>query len=297
MKKSPGARFCKALAQERPMQIVGVINAYVALMAQATGFRAIYLSGAAVANGAHGLPDLGLTTLHDVAEEVRRITASVELPLLVDIDTGWGGPLMIGRTIREIEKAGAAAVHIEDQFISKRCGHRPGKKIISTQEMVDKIKAAVDSRKESAFQIMARTDAAAVEGIEAAIERAIAYCEAGADLLFPEALTSLEEYSLFKKAVNIPILANITEFGKTPLFTIDELATVPVDMALYPLTIWRTMNFAALNALQTLRNSGSQRSLIDAMQSREELYTFLRYHELEAKAESLSVATNKRVYP
>lgn len=284
MKKSPGALFCKALVEERPLQIVGVINAYVALMAQATGFRALYLSGAGIANGAYGLPDLGLTTLNDVAEEVRRITSSTELPLLVDIDTGWGGTLMIRRAIFEIERAGAAAVHIEDQIFSKRCGHRPGKKIISKQEMIDKIKAAVDSRKENAFQIMARTDAAAVEGVEAAVERAIAYREAGADLLFPEALTSLEEYRLFKAAVDIPILANITEFGKTPLFTKEELASVPVDMALYPLTIWRTMNFAALNALKTLRNNGTQKSFINAMQSREELYSFLRYHELEAKS-------------
>lgn len=266
---------------ESPLQIVGITNAYIALMAEKVGFAALYLSGAGVANSCYGLPDLAMTTLTEVVAEVRKITSCSLLPLLVDIDTGWGSSLMIQRTIVEMEKAGAAAVHIEDQQADKRCGHLPGKKLVSKQLMVDRIKAAVDARTNPDFQIMARTDAAATEGVHSAIERSIAYIEAGADLLFPEALTSLEAYGAYKAAVGAPVLANMTEFGNTPLLTCEELHSADIDMVLYPLSIFRSMNFAALSALKAIKKEGSQKSLIHHMQTREELYAFLRYDQFE----------------
>lgn len=279
----PGRRFRNALTYETPLKIVGVINAYVALMAKHSGFKALYLSGAGVANSSYGLPDLALTTLDNVLEDVRRITMTTEVPLLVDIDTGWGGPLMVQQTIKSMIRAGAAAVHIEDQMINKRCGHRPGKRVIPKEDMVDKIKAAVDARIDPSFVIMARTDALAVEGWEAMIERATAYIEAGADMLFPEALSSLDQYTKIKEAVKVPVLANITEFGQTPLFTSKELGSAGVDMVLYPLSVNRAMNLAALKVLQTIKETGTQQSVLEAMQTREELYGFLNYEEYENK--------------
>ena len=278
---TPGQKFHDALSQEKPLQIVGVINAYVALMAQQAGYRALYVSGAGVANSSYGLPDLAMTTLDNVLEDVRRVTAVVDLPLLVDIDTGWGNALMIARTIKSMIRAGAAAIHIEDQIIEKRCGHRPGKRLVSTEIMCDRIKAAVDAKTDPNFVVMARCDGLAVEGFSATLERAAAYCEAGADMLFPEAFGSLEEYKKFKSVVNVPILANITEFGKTPLFTREELANAGVDMALYPLTVNRAMNKAAFEVLQTLRLQGSQKGLLDQMQTRNELYKVLDYEKYE----------------
>lgn len=269
------------------MQVVGVINAYAAILAEKTGFRALYVSGAGVANASHGLPDLGMTNLDDVVTDVRRVTSVTGLPVLVDIDTGWGSALNIARTIRELERAGAAAVHIEDQVLAKRCGHRPGKAIVDTDEMTDRIKAAVDARTDPDFVIMARTDAFAREGLDAALERALRYKEAGADMLFPEALTALDQYRVFAAKTGMPVLANITEFGHTPLFTTKELAGAGVSLALYPLSAFRAMNAAALRVYQTLRKDGTQQGVVDLMQTREELYQYLGYHEYERKLDEL----------
>ncbi len=284
---SAGARFWQALEAEKPLQVAGTINAYSALLANKAGFRAIYLSGAGVANASFGLPDLAMTTLGDVCEDIRRISYATELPLLVDADTGWGGAFMIGRTVREMIRAGAAACHIEDQVGVKRCGHRPGKALVETAEMVDRIKAAVDGRTDDKFTIMARTDAHAVEGLDAALERSAAYVEAGADMIFAEALTTLDEYRQFTAAITVPVLANLTEFGKTPMFTTSELANVGIRLALYPLSAYRAMSKAAENVYATLRKEGSQRSIIDDMQTREELYDVLGYHEYEDKLDRL----------
>ncbi len=284
---SPGARFRAAVRDETPLQVPGAINAYAAILAERTGFKALYVSGAGVANASHGLPDLGMTNLHDVVEDVRRITSVTDLPVLVDIDTGWGSALNIARTIRELERAGAAAVHIEDQVLAKRCGHRPNKAIVDTAEMTDRIKAAVDARRDEQFVIMARTDAFAREGLDAALERARAYHAAGADMLFPEALTKLDEYRAFVDGVGIPVLANITEFGKTPLFTKDELKSAGVAIALYPLSAFRAMNAAALKVFMTLRETGTQQGVTDIMQTRDELYDYLGYHTYEAKLDEL----------
>lgn len=284
---SPGARLRDALQQERPLQVVGAVNAYCALLAEHAGFRALYLSGAGVANASHGLPDLGMTSLTDVVEDIRRLTAVTALPLLVDADTGWGGALTIARTVREMQRAGAAALHIEDQVSAKRCGHRPGKAIVPTEEMVDRIRAAVDARTDETFAIMARTDALANEGLDAAIERGGRYREAGADLLFPEALTELAQYRRFAEAVGLPVLANITEFGATPLFTREELAAAGVAMALYPLSAFRAMSAAAERVYREIRAAGTQRGVVDLMQTRQELYGHLGYHEYERKLDEL----------
>jgi|SRR5665213_507804 len=284
---SPGARFRQALAQEKPLQVAGAINAYTARLAQATGFRALYLSGGGVAANSLGLPDLGISSMEDVLTDVRRITDVVPLPLLVDIDTGWGGAFNIARTIRAMEKTGAAAVHIEDQVSAKRCGHRPGKEIVSADEMVDRIKAAVDARTDPAFVIMARTDALANEGLAAAIERAQAYVAAGADMIFAEAVTELAMYAQFRAAVGVPILANITEFGQTPLFTRDELAEAGVDIVLYCCAAYRAMNAAALKVYEAIRTEGTQKSVLPLMQSRADLYRYLDYHAYEQKLDEL----------
>jgi methylisocitrate lyase len=281
--ESAGARFRRALVEERPLQIVGTPNALVAMMAARAGYRAIYLSGAGVANLSFGLPDLGVTTLDNVLEDARRITGAVDLPLLVDVDTGFGGELMIGRTVREMVRAGVAAIHIEDQVSDKRCGHRPGKALVSRQEMVDRIKAAVDARAEPGFVIMARTDAMAVEGQGSALERAAAYVEAGADMIFPEALGDLGQYAAFKKATGRPVLANLTEFGVTPGFTTAQLAAAGVDMALYPLSASRAMNKAAARVLTEIRAQGSQAGVVAEMQTRAELYELLDYEKLERR--------------
>jgi len=279
---SAGARFVQALADEKPLQIVGAINANHALLAKRAGYRAIYLSGGGVAAGSLGVPDLGITTLEDVLVDVRRITNVCDTPLLVDADTGFGpSAFNIGRTVKDLIKAGAAAIHIEDQVGAKRCGHRPNKEIVSKGEMVDRIKAAVDARTDDSFQIMARTDAIANEGIDLAIERALAYIAAGADLVFPEAITELSDYKKFAQAVKKPILANITEFGLTPLFTRDQLAANGVGMILYPLSAFRAMNKAAENVYETIRRDGTQSGLIDSMQSRDELYERINYHAFE----------------
>lgn len=285
--RTPGARLRTAVEQERPLQVVGTINAYAAMLAERSGFRALYLSGAGVANASYGLPDLGITSLDNVLEDVRRITAATPLPLLVDGDTGWGGAFNIARTIKELIRAGAAGVHIEDQVQAKRCGHRPGKMIVSKGEMVDRIKAAVDARTDPDFVIMARTDAFAVEGMEAAIERACLCRDAGADMIFPEALTELEQYRTFAQAVKMPVLANITEFGKTPLFTIDELRAADVALALYPLSAFRAMSRAALNVYEAIRRDGTQRAVLDTMQTRAELYDVLNYYNYEKKLDEL----------
>jgi methylisocitrate lyase len=284
---SAGARFRAALEAEKPLQIAGTINAYSALLAERAGFRAIYLSGAGVANASFGLPDLAMTTLNDVCEDVRRIASATDLPLLVDADTGWGSAFMIGRTMRELIWAGAAGCHIEDQVAVKRCGHRPGKALVSSDEMSDRIKAAVDGRIDEQFAIMARTDAHAVEGQQAALDRAAAYVEAGADMIFAEALTTLEEYKQFTSAVNAPVLANLTEFGKTPLFTTDEMADAGVAMTLYPLSAFRAMSAAALEVYTTLRNDGNQSAVLDKMQTRMELYDVLGYQAYEDKLDEL----------
>lgn len=286
---SAGARFWQALEAEKPLQVVGTINAYSALLAEKAGFRAIYLSGAGVANASFGLPDLAMTTLGDVCEDIRRISYATELPLLVDADTGWGGAFMIGRTVREMIRAGAAACHIEDQVGIKRCGHRPGKALVETTEMVDRIKAAVDGRTDDRFSIMARTDAHAVEGQQAALDRSAAYVEAGADMIFAEALTTLEEYEQFTAAITVPVLANLTEFGKTPMFTTEELAGVGVSLALYPLSAYRAMSKAAESVYATLRKDGTQKAVIGDMQTRDELYEVLGYHEYEDKLDKLFV--------
>lgn len=277
MQHSPGQKLRLAIQEEKPLQIVGTINAYAALMAKSIGFRALYLSGAGVANSSFGLPDLGLTTLNDVLEDAQRITAAVDLPLLVDIDTGWGNSLMIQRTIRQMERARVAAVQMEDQVAQKRCGHLSGKQLVSTAEMVDRIKAAVDARKDESFVIVARTDAYGVEEWDNTVQRAIAYKEAGADVLFPEALQTLEQFRTIKSAVQIPVLANLTEFGRTPLFTLEDLLEANVDIALYPLSVNRAMNLAGLKVLQELRQRGTQKLIVDQMQTREELYHFLNY--------------------
>jgi methylisocitrate lyase len=284
---TPGARLRAAVEQERPLQVMGAINAYAAMMAERIGYRALYLSGAGVANASYGLPDLGITSLNDVLEDVRRIAAASTLPLLVDADTGWGGAFNIARTVREMIRAGAAGMHLEDQVQTKRCGHRPGKAIVSAGEMVDRIKAAVDARTDASFVIMARTDALAGEGMEAAMERAGRYVEAGADMLFPEAVVRLEQYRDFARAVAVPVLANITEFGKTPLFTVEELGEAGVRLVLYPLSAFRAMNAAALKVYRTIRMQGTQRELLDAMQTRAELYEFLDYHAYERKLDAL----------
>ena len=283
---TPGARLRQAVARERPLQVVGAINAYHARMAEAVGYRAIYLSGGGVAAASYGLPDLGMTSLNDVLEDVRRITAITDLPLLVDADTGWGGAFNIARTVREMIRAGAAGMHIEDQVAEKRCGHRPGKAIVPKQEMVDRIKAAVDERSRD-FVIMARTDALAVEGMDAAIERALACVEAGADMIFPEAVVELDQYRCFVDAVGVPVLANITEFGQTPLFDRVELGSVGVGLVLYPLSAFRAMNKAALAVYETLRREGSQKGVVNLMQTRRELYEFLNYHAYEQKLDEL----------
>jgi methylisocitrate lyase len=277
----------KALQQETPLQIVGTINAYSALLAKECGYRAIYLSGAGVANASYGLPDLAITTMNDVLEDVRRITSIVDLPLLVDIDTGWGSAFNIERTIREMIKAGAAAVHIEDQVQAKRCGHRPNKAVVAADEMVDRIKAAVDAKTNPHFTIMARTDALANEGLNAAIDRIQQYVEAGADMVFFEGVTKLSEYQALTKVCKTPVLANITEFGKTPLFTKEELASVGVKMILYPLSAFRAMSKAALDVYQTIRQEGTQKNLLNKMQTRDELYEVLHYHDYEKKLDEL----------
>ncbi|UZD58881.1 methylisocitrate lyase [Shewanella algae] len=287
MTRSAGLRFRQALAKAKPLQIVGTTNAYFALMAEQSGVQALYLSGAGVANASYGLPDLGMTSMNDVLIDASRITSATELPLLVDIDTGWGGAFNIARTIKEFEKAGVAAVHMEDQVSQKRCGHRPNKAVVSTEEMVDRIKAAVDARTDENFVIMARTDAVAVEGLDAGIERAQAYIEAGADMIFAEALTELDQYRRFKAAVSAPILANMTEFGKTELFNKEQLAEAGADMVLYPLSTFRAANLAALKVMQALMADGHQRNVVDAMQTREELYKFLGYHHYETKLDEL----------
>ncbi|SBS29247.1 Methylisocitrate lyase [Marinomonas spartinae] len=286
-KHSAGLRFRQAVQEHAPLQVVGAVNAYCAMMAEQTGHHAIYLSGGGVSNASYGLPDLGMTDLHDVLEDVRRITSASDLPLLVDIDTGFGGAFNITRTIQQMERAGVAAVHIEDQVQQKRCGHRPNKAIVSQDEMVDRIKACVDARHDESFVIMARTDALAVEGMESAIERAIACVEAGADMIFPEAMITLEQYKEFVEAVKVPVLANITEFGATPLFSKEELASVGVGLVLYPLSAFRAMNKAALNVYQHLLSDGHQRNVVDSMQTRNELYAFLNYHEYEDKLDEL----------
>jgi methylisocitrate lyase len=284
---SPGARLRAAVAEERPLQVVGSINAYAARMAAASGFKAIYLSGGGVAANSLGVPDLGISTLDDVLIDIRRITDACALPLLVDADTGWGGAFNIARTVKSIDKFGAAGLHIEDQVQTKRCGHRPGKEIVSKQEMVDRIKAAVDARSDPQFVIMARTDALAVEGIDSALERAVACVEAGADMIFPEAMTELAMYRRFKDAVKVPILANITEFGHTPLYTRDELGAVGVDIVLYCCSAYRAMNAAALATYQAIRRDGTQKNVLDRMQTRADLYRYLDYHAYEAKLDEL----------
>jgi methylisocitrate lyase len=293
-KRTPGGLLRAALGEEKPLQVAGAINAYAAMMAEQSGFRALYLSGAGVANACFGLPDLGMTTLTEVAEEVRRITAATSLPLLVDVDTGWGHAFMIGRTIREMVRAGAAGVHIEDQVAAKRCGHRLGKALVGTAEMTDRLKAAVDARTDPAFVIMARTDAVAVEGMDAALERACRYREAGADMLFPEALADLSHYRRFADETGLPVLANMTEFGATPLYDREELAAAGVSLALYPVSAFRAMAAAALRVYRAIRAEGSQRSVVDIMQSRTELYDFLSYHDYERKLDELIGKEEKR---
>jgi len=284
---SAGARFRAALEAERPLQVAGTINAFTALLAEKAGFRAIYLSGAGVANASFGLPDLAMTTLNDVCEDIRRIASATEVPLLVDADTGWGGAFMIGRTIREMIRAGAAGCHLEDQVAAKRCGHRPGKALVETAEMGDRIKAAVDGRIDDAFVITARTDAHAVEGQQAALDRAAAYVEAGADMIFAEALTTLDEYKQFTDTIQVPVLANLTEFGQTPLFTTEELAGVGIRMALYPLTAFRAMSKTALDVYTDVREKGTQSGVIDRMQTRMDLYDVLGYQAYEDKLDEL----------
>ncbi len=284
---SPGARFRAAVVAEQPLQVVGAITAYAARMAQRTGFNAIYLSGGGVAANSLGMPDLGISTMEDVLTDIRRITDVCDLPLLVDADTGWGGAFNIARTVRSLIKAGAGAMHIEDQVAAKRCGHRPGKAIVSREEMVDRIKSAVDARTDDQFVIMARTDSMAAEGLESAIERALACVEAGADMIFPEAIRTLEQFRQFKAAVQVPILANITEFGMTPLFTRDELASANVDIILYCCGAYRAMNKAALNFYETVRRDGTQKAVVPSMQTREELYDYLGYHAYERKLDEL----------
>jgi methylisocitrate lyase len=284
---SAGARFRAAAREEKPLQVVGTINAYAARLAERTGFRALYVSGGGVAAGSLGIPDLGITTMDDVLTDVRRITDRTDLPVLVDIDTGWGSAFNIARTIKSMIKFGAAAVHIEDQVQAKRCGHRPGKAIVSRDEMVDRIKAAVDAKTDPEFVIMARTDALAVEGLDAAIDRARACVEAGADMIFPEAVTDLAMYRRFAEAVKVPILANITEFGATPLYTVEELRGAEVSLVLYPLSAFRAMSRAALSVYGAIRSEGTQKDVVSLMQPRAELYEYLDYHAFEQKLDSI----------
>jgi methylisocitrate lyase len=284
---SAGARFRAALAAEKPLQIIGAINAYHAKLAEQVGYKAIYLSGGGVAAGSLGLPDLGISTMDDVMTDVRRITDATDVPLLVDIDTGFGGAFNIARTVKSMIKMGSAAVHIEDQVQAKRCGHRPNKAVVSQQEMVDRVKAAVDAKTDPNFVIMARTDALAVEGLQSAIDRACACVEAGADMIFPEAMTELSMYKQFANAVKVPVLANITEFGSTPLFTVEELASADVGMVLYPLSAFRAMNQAALKVYEAVRKEGTQKNVVPLMQSRMELYDYLGYHAFEQKLDEL----------
>ncbi len=286
-----GARFRAAVAADGPLQVVGAITAYAAKMAEAVGFKAVYLSGGGVAANSLGMPDLGISTMDDVLIDARRITDACSLPLLVDIDTGWGGAFNIARTVRSFVKAGVAAVHIEDQVGQKRCGHRPGKECVPAAEMVDRVKAAVDARTDDSFVIMARTDAAASEGLDAAIERAVAYVEAGADMIFPEAMKTLDDYRRFRDAVKVPILANLTEFGSTPLFTLEELKTANVDIALYCCGAYRAMNAAALNFYETLMRDGTQKAVVSTMQTRADLYHYLGYHAYEDKLDALFAAS------
>ena len=285
--QSAGARFRAALAAESPLQVVGAITAYAGLMARRVGYKALYLSGGGVAANSLGMPDLGISTMEDVLIDARRIVDATQMPLLVDIDTGWGGAFNIARTIRNFERVGVAAVHMEDQVGQKRCGHRPGKEVVPKEEMVDRVKAAVDAKTDRDFVLMARTDAAAVEGIDSAIERAVAYVEAGADMIFPEAMKTLDDYRKFKAAVRVPILANLTEFGSTPFFTVDELKSANVDIALYCCGAYRAMNKAALNFYETVRRDGTQKAAVPTMQTREELYDFLGYHAYERKLDEL----------
>ena len=289
---SAGLKLRQAIAANHPLQLVGTINAYTAMMAERVGHQALYLSGAGVANASFGLPDLGMTSLNDVCEDIRRITGATSLPLLVDADTGWGGAFNIARTVQEMTRAGAAGFHIEDQVMQKRCGHRPNKEIVSLQEMVDRVKASVDARTDENFFIMARTDALQQQGLQAAIERAHACVEAGADAIFAEAVYTLEQYKAFTDVIKVPVLANITEFGQTPLFNKKELADVGVQMVLYPLSAFRAMNKAALNVYQHLLDDGDQKAVIDSMQTRMELYDFLNYHSYEQKLDAL-FAENK----
>ena len=286
---SPGRRFRQLVAEQAPLQIVGTINAYTAMLAQQAGHQAIYLSGAGVANASFGLPDLGITQLADVVEDARRITGRCELPLLVDIDTGWGSAFNIARTIREMERAGVAAVHLEDQVQAKRCGHRPNKALVSATEMVDRVRAAVDARTDDDFVFMARTDAHAMEGMNAAVDRANQYVEAGADMIFAEALHTLDEFRAFAAAVPVPVLANITEFGKTPLFSVAELRETGIAMVLYPLSAFRAMSRAAETVYGSIAREGHQRDVVDQMQTRNELYEALGYHEFESKLDQLFV--------
>jgi methylisocitrate lyase len=290
--ESAGSRFRKALGEEQPLQVVGTVNAYSAIMAERVAYRAIYLSGAGVANASYGIPDLGITTLNDVLEDIRRISGASSLPLLVDIDTGFGGAFNIARTIRETIRAGAAGVHIEDQVAQKRCGHRPNKEIVPLPEMLDRIKAAVDAKTDPNFMVMARTDALAVEGFDAVIDRASACAEAGADAIFAEAMTELDMYRKVVDAVGVPVLANITEFGKTPLFTLEELGSVGIRMALYPLSAFRAMSLAALSVFEAIRRDGTQKNVLTLMQTRDDLYEFLGYHEFEQRLDEL-FADNK----
>lgn len=287
MSQSAALKFRQALDEERPLQVVGTVNAYAALLAERAGFRAIYLSGAGVANYSYGLPDLGMTTLDNVCEDIRRITYISELPLLVDADTGWGSAFMIGRTVQEMSRAGAAGCHMEDQVAVKRCGHRPGKALVDTAEMQDRVKAAVDGRSDDEFIIMARTDAHAVEGLQAAIDRAAAYVAAGADMIFAEALTTLEEYRQFTDAIDVPVLANLTEFGRTPLFSAAELGEAGVRIVLYPLGATRAAVAAADHVYRTIRAEGTQKSAVETMQTRDDLYAVLGYHEYEDKLDEL----------
>jgi methylisocitrate lyase len=287
--ESAGAKFRAAVAEEHPLQVMGAITAYAGLMAKRVGYKALYLSGGGVAANSLGMPDLGISTMEDVLTDARRIVEATGMPLLVDIDTGWGGAFNIARTIRSFIRTGVAAVHMEDQVGQKRCGHRPGKEVVSTGEMVDRIKAAVDARTDGSFVIMARTDAAAVEGLDAAIERACAYVEAGADMIFPEAMKSLDDYRRVKQAVKVPVLANLTEFGSTPFYTTDELSDAGVDIALYCCGAYRAMNKAALHFYETVRREGTQKHIIDTLQTRAELYDFLNYHAYEDKLDALFV--------
>jgi methylisocitrate lyase len=287
---SAGAKFRTAVATEQPLQVVGAITAYAARLAEATGFKAVYLSGGGVAANSLGVPDLGISTMDDVLIDARRITDAVDIPLMVDIDTGWGGAFNIARTIKSFIKAGVAAVHMEDQVGQKRCGHRPNKEVVPTDEMVDRVKAAVDARTDDQFVIMARTDAAAAEGIDAAIERAVAYVEAGADMIFPEAMKTLDDYRRFRAAVKVPILANLTEFGATPFFTTEELKSANVDIALYCCGAYRAMNAAALNFYETVKRDGTQKAAVATMQTRDDLYKYLGYHAYEDKLDELFAA-------